>query len=145
MQKSKVWSRFGTMIAVVMLLSVFVAFPIAVRAGDAKNGKKLFHGRPVANCVACHYFKGIEFPSDISPDFAEIMEDYADTPKDREKLRQWIYDAKKTKADPFMPSYGASKLLIFKGEENLPEDQKKKLIEQRIDDIVEYLYTLKEK
>ncbi|MDA8214632.1 MAG: c-type cytochrome [Nitrospiraceae bacterium] len=129
--------------AITALLFTLVAIPMVVMAGDAKNGEKLVKGGPVANCVACHSFPNIEFPSDIAPDLVEIMKGY--TEKDRDTVRQWVYDARKFNPDTFMPPYGNSKLLIFKGEEKLSAEEQKKLIDKRVDDIVEFLYSLKKK
>jgi len=129
--------------AVAAVFLAFIAVPAVVVSGDAKNGERLVMGRPVANCVSCHHFPNIEFPSDIAPDLVEIMKGY--TEKDRETVRQWVYDARKFNPDTFMPPYGNSKLLILKGEEKLPAEEQKKLIDKRIDDIVEFLYSLKKK
>ncbi len=130
-------------LAIAALFFAFVAIPVGVMAGDAKNGEKLVMGRPVANCVSCHHFPNIEFPSDIAPDLVEIMKGY--TEKDRDTVRQWVYDARKFNPDTFMPPYGNSRLLIFKGEEKLPAEEQKKLIDKRVDDIVEFLYSLKKR
>lgn len=135
--------RVFRMAIMALLLSAVIAAPVVVKAGDAKNGEKLVKGGPVANCVACHSFPNIEFPSDIAPDLVEIMKGY--TEKDRDTVRQWVYDARKFNPDTFMPPYGNSKLLIFKGEEKLPAEEQKKLIDKRVDDIVEFLYSLKKK
>lgn len=129
--------------AITALLFTFAAIPAVAMAGDAKNGEKLVMGRPVANCVSCHHFPNIDSPSDIAPDLVELMKGYAE--KDRDTVRQWVYDARKFNPDTFMPPYGASKLLIFKGEEKLPVEEQKKLVDKRVDDIVEFLYSLKKK
>ncbi|GEM_PF-3374524 len=138
--------RFFKMAIMALLLFAFIVIPMVVNAGNAAEGEKLVHGRPVANCVGCHHFPNIVTPSTIAPDLVDLMNNlYAE--KDRDRLRQIISDANKFFPDTFMPSYGKSKLLILKdkGEDKLSPEEQKKLIDKRIDDIVEYLYSLKKK
>ena len=139
--------RVFRMAIMALLLFAFIAIPMVVMAaGNAAEGEKLVHGRPVANCVGCHHFPKIVMPSTIAPDLVDLMNNlYAE--KDREKLRQIVSDAGKFFPDSFMPSYGKGKLLIDKkkGEDKLSPEEQQKLIDKRIDDIVEYLYSLKNK
>ena len=139
--------RVFIMAIMALLLFAFIAIPMVVMAaGNAAEGEKLVHGRPVANCVGCHHFPKIVMPSTIAPDLVDLMNNlYAE--KDREKLRQIVSDAGKFFPDSFMPSYGKGKLLIDKkkGEDKLSPEEQQKLIDKRIDDIVEYLYSLKNK
>jgi len=110
-----------------ILLSVSIAIPAIVKAGDVANGRKLAISQPVANCVACHVLPDVDLPGDVGPNLIESMKGY--TEKDRETVRQWIWDATKFNPDTIMPPYGRNKLLT----------------EKEIDDIVEYLYTLRNK
>ncbi len=140
MEKKRVFK----MAIMALLLFAFIAVPAVSQAGNAAEGEKLVHGRPVANCVACHHFPGIVMPSTIAPDLVDLMNNlYAE--KDREKLRQIITDANKFFPDTMMPSYGKGKLLLSKEEKSLSPEEQKKLVDKRIDDIVEYLYSLKKK
>ncbi|MEK6680151.1 MAG: hypothetical protein AABY39_12115 [Nitrospirota bacterium] len=142
MEKKRVFK----MAVMALLLFAFIGIPMVVEAGDAKKGEELVHGRPVANCVGCHHFPNIVMPSTIAPDLVDLMNNlYAE--KDKEKLRQIVADANKFFPDTMMPSYGKGKLLIDKkkGEDKLSPEEQKKLIEKKIDDIVEYLYSLKKK
>lgn len=142
MEKKRI---FRMAITALMFLAV-IAVPMVVKAGNAAEGEKLVHGRPVANCVGCHHFPNIVMPSTIAPDLVDLMNN-SYTEKDREKLRQIVADANKFFPDTMMPSYGKGKLLIDKkkDEDKLSPEEQKKLIDKRIDDIVEYLYSLKKK
>ncbi len=119
--------RLEGKIAIMMLLFVFVAVPVVVKAGDASSGRKLATSQPVANCVACHVLPDVDLPGDVGPNLIESMKRY--TEKNRETVRQWIWDATGFKPDTIMPPYGKNKLIT----------------EKEIDDIVEYLYSLKNK
>lgn len=126
-KRSKVWEKLGGKIVAVTLLSALVAVPVIVKASDVANGRKLAISQPVGNCVACHVLPDADLPGDVGPNLIESMNGY--TEKDRATVRQWIWDATTFNPDTIMPPYGKNKLLT----------------EKEIDDIVEYLYTLKKK
>ena len=106
---------------------VLLAMPALVWAGSAENGKKVVESRSLGNCAACHVVPGMEFPGDVGPDLAKSMQNYSD--KDRETVRQWVWDARELDPDTIMPPFGPNKILT----------------KEQVDDIVEYLYSLKKK
>lgn len=114
----------GIYIAVGMVIILTVS---AVMAGDESNGRKLAISQPVGNCVACHVLPDVDLPGDVGPNLVESMKGY--TEKDRATVKQWIWDATTFNPDTIMPPYGKNKLLT----------------EKEIDDIVDYLYSLKKK
>ena len=111
---------FGTL-AVLSLSMV----PQVAQAADAAQGRKVVTTKSLGNCAACHKFPDVESPGDIGPDLTEAMESYG--PGDRATVRQWIWDAREFMPHTIMPPFGANKILT-------PE---------QVDDVVEYLYSLK--
>jgi len=110
--------------ALLFCLMVFTA-PSWVHASDVQNGKKIVNTRKLGNCVACHSIPGVESPGDIGPSLVEVMQGFDRA--DRKIVREWVWDARKFNPDTIMPPFGPNKLLTPK----------------EIDDVVEYLYTLK--
>jgi len=111
---------FGTL----AVLSLSLA-PRVAQAVDAAQGRKVMTTKSLGNCAACHKFPDVESPGDIGPDLTEAMESYG--PGDRATVRQWIWDAREFMPHTIMPTFGANKILT-------PE---------QVDDVVEYLYSLK--
>ncbi len=112
-------------LAGLVILSMIIAMPVWAHAGDAKNGEKIMKTRKLGNCIACHYLPGVESPGDIGPNLVEAMQGY--TKADRKVVAQWVRDAREFNPDSIMPPFGPNKLLT-------PE---------QIDDVVEFLFTLK--
>ncbi len=117
----------ATVLGSLAVLSLSLMAPQAAQAGDAARGRKVMVTRSLGNCAACHKFPGVESPGDIGPDLEEAMQSYG--PGDRAEVRQWIWDAREFMPHTIMPPFGANKILT-------PE---------QIDDVVEYLYSLKKK
>ncbi|NOY53485.1 MAG: sulfur oxidation c-type cytochrome SoxX [Deltaproteobacteria bacterium] len=116
---------FFGVLAGVVILSVIFAAPIWAHAGNAGNGEKIVKTRKLGNCISCHYLPGVESPGDIGPSLVDVMRGF--TKADRKVVRQWVRDARRFNPDTIMPPFGPNKLLT-------PE---------QIDDVVEYLFTLK--
>jgi len=107
------------------VLALVLAVPRPAQAGDAARGRKVMTTKSLGNCAACHVFPNVESPGDIGPDLVEAMKSYGD--EDRNLVRQWIWDARELMPHTIMPPFGANQILT-------PE---------QVDDVVEYLYTLK--
>ncbi|MDA8168895.1 MAG: sulfur oxidation c-type cytochrome SoxX [Nitrospiraceae bacterium] len=119
--------RTSNIVALGFALILF-SLPGAVLAkGNAENGKKIVESRSLGNCAACHVVPGMEFPGDVGPDLAKSMEGY--TERDRDTVRQWVWDARQFNPDTIMPPFGPNKLLT----------------KEQVDDVVEYLFSIKKK
>lgn len=106
----------------------FLTLPAAVLAGGrAEAGKKVVDTKKLGNCAACHVVPGMEFPGDVGPNLIEAMKNYSE--KDREMLRERVWDERKFMPDTIMPPFGANKILTS----------------QQIDDVVDYLLSLNDK
>jgi|Deesub1362A_J573_1020465.scaffolds.fasta_scaffold34374_1 sulfur-oxidizing protein SoxX len=118
--------RFIIKASMFLLLTLSVIVPsVAVAKGNAERGEKIVKSRKLGNCMACHFIPGVEFPGNIGPNLVESMKNYSDS--DREMVRQWVWDARAYNPDTIMPPFGPNKILT--------KDQ--------IEDVVEYLYSLK--
>ncbi len=118
--------RFVMKASIFLLLTLSVIVPsVALAKGDAKRGEKVVKSRKLGNCMACHYIPGVEFPGNIGPNLVESMKNYSDS--DREMVRQWVWDARAYNPDTIMPPFGPNKILT----------------KEQIEDVVEYLYSLK--
>ncbi len=126
MRKGELWGLTG-FLAGFVALSLLLAMPVQASAGNAKKGEKIMKTRKKGNCISCHYLPKVESPGDIGPNLVEAMQSY--TQADRKVVAQWIRDARKFNPDTIMPPFGTNKILT-------PE---------QIDDVVEYLYSLKKK
>lgn len=115
-------------LAVLGLAVAFLLLPSLVLAGgNAENGKKIVDTRSLGNCAACHVVPGMEFPGDVGPDLTKAMQHYSE--KDRGDVWQWVWDARKFDPDTIMPPFGPNKILT----------------KEQVDDVVDYLYSLKKK
>ncbi len=112
-------------LAGLVILSVIIVLPVWAHAGNTKNGEKIIKTRKLGNCIACHALPGVESPGDIGPNLVEVMQGFSKA--DRKIVTQWVRDARVYNPDTIMPPFGPNKLLT-------PE---------QIDDVVEYLFTLK--
>ncbi len=111
---------FGTLAVLSMSL-----VPQVAQAADVARGRKVMTTKSLGNCAACHVFPNVESPGDIGPNLVEAMKSYGD--EDRNLVRQWVWDARELMPHTIMPPFGANKILT-------PE---------QVDDVVEYLYSLK--
>lgn len=114
--------------AALSLALVFIALPaVVLAAGNVEKGKKVVDSRHLGNCAACHVVPGMEFPGDVGPDLVKAMQHYSQ--KDREKVWQWVWDGRKFDPDTIMPPFGPNKILT----------------KEQVDEVVDYLYSLKKK
>ena len=104
--------------------------------GNIERGKNIFISRKV-NCLSCHEAPIIEekFQGNFGPPLAGIGARYT-----KEELRLRIIDSKSINPDSIMPSY--FKKIKF---ERTPAEFSNKTIlsAQEVEDLVEYLYSLK--
>ena len=115
-------------IAALGLIAAVMAAPVSVLAGgDATEGKKVVETKSLGNCAACHVVPGMEFPGNVGPNLVEYMKKYSE--KDRDTLKQMVWDERKFNPDTIMPPFGTNKILTG----------------QQIDDVVEYLLSLNKK
>ena len=104
--------------------------------GNIERGKKIFISRKV-NCLSCHEAPIIEekFQGNFGPSLSGIGSRY-----NKEELRLRVIDAKSINPDSIMPSY--YKKIKF---ERTPKEFLNRTIlsAQEVEDLVEYLYSLK--
>ncbi len=117
--------RTGIVTAIVLLALVILVPATGDAAGDAARGEKVVKSRKLGNCMACHFIPDMEFPGNIGPNLVESMKNYSR--EDRQMVWQWVWDARAYNPDTIMPPFGPNKILT----------------KQQIEDVVEYLYSLK--
>ena len=104
--------------------------------GNIERGKKVFISRKV-NCLSCHEAPIIEekFQGNFGPSLGGVGSRY-----NKEELRLRVIDSKSINPDSIMPSY--FKKIKF---ERTPAEFLNKTIlsAQEVEDLVEYLYSLK--
>ena len=104
--------------------------------GNIERGKKIFISRKV-NCLSCHEAPIIEekFQGNFGPPLGGIGSRYI-----KEEIRLRVIDSKSINSDSIMPSY--YKKIKF---ERTPTEflNRKILSAQEVEDLVEYLYSLK--
>ena len=104
--------------------------------GNKEKGKKIFISRKV-NCLSCHEAPIVEekFQGNFGPPLNGIGSRYS-----KEELRLRVIDSKAINPDSIMPSY--FKKIKF---ERTPAEFLNKTIlsAQEVEDLVEYLYSLK--
>ena len=104
--------------------------------GNIERGKKIFISRKV-NCLSCHKAPIIEekFQGNFGPPLDGVGSRY-----NKEELRLRVIDSKSINPDSIMPSY--FKKIKF---ERTPAEFLNKTIlsAQEVEDLVEYLYSLK--
>ena len=109
-----------------MLLSsqlLWTTTTIAATPGSLVTGKEIVFNTKKGNCLACHQIEGGEFPGNLGPPLANMRARFAD-PK---KLRAQIWDAAVVNPNTIMPPFGRMKILS----------------DQEIDQVVDFLYSLK--
>ena len=104
--------------------------------GNIERGKKIFISRKV-NCLSCHEVPTIEekFQGNFGPPLGGVGSRY-----NKEELRLRVIDSKSINPDSIMPSYFKK----IKFERTPPEFLNKTILSaQEVEDLVEYLYSLK--
>jgi len=91
-------------------------------AESAAKGKQVAFDRKKGNCLACHVVDDGTLPGDIGPPLVAMKARFPD----RKKLFNQIYDATTNNAGTRMPPFGKNKILS----------------NGKIDEIIDYLYTL---
>ncbi|MEY8144610.1 sulfur oxidation c-type cytochrome SoxX [Falsihalocynthiibacter sp. CO-5D18] len=115
-------------------------------AGDAANGRKIVGDKKQGNCVACHQVSDladVPFQGEIGP-----MLDGAGERWSEAELRGIVANAKMTFEDSMMPSFYKTEGFIRPGKAytgKAADDTFGPLLSaQQIEDVVAYLFTLKE-
>ena len=91
---------------------------------SVRKGQEVFLSQ---SCVNCHRVRGTLARGSYAPDLTHLMSRQTlvagMVPNSREELRKWVIDPRRTKEGCLMPAFGLS--------------------EQQVDQIVDYLATLK--
>ncbi|WP_349026423.1 sulfur oxidation c-type cytochrome SoxX [Methyloglobulus sp.] len=86
-------------------------------------GKQIAFSREKGNCLACHEIENGEFPGNIGPALKNVPSRF----KNKQQLREQIWDATHNNPETSMPPFGKNKILS----------------EDEIDLLVDYLWGLK--
>ncbi|ESS66946.1 cytochrome c, mono-and diheme variants family [Methyloglobulus morosus KoM1] len=86
-------------------------------------GKQIAFSRDKGNCLACHAIEDGEFPGNIGPALKNLPTRF----KNKQQLREQIWDATQFNPETSMPPFGKNKILS----------------EAEIDLLVDYLWELK--
>ncbi len=89
---------------------------------NTKTGKEIAFSRDKGNCLACHQIEDGEFPGNIGPVLKALPTRF----KDKQQLREQIWDATRFNPQTSMPPFGKNKILTDK----------------EIDSVVDYLWGL---
>ena len=91
---------------------------------DSLNaGKQIAFARDKGNCLACHVIADGESPGNIGPTLTMLSSRF----KNKQQLREQIWDASRFNPETSMPPYGKNKIIS----------------EEEIDRLVDYLWILK--
>ena len=110
-----------------LLLSIFLLFSCSAQKHaefetDSLSGKQLAFARNKGNCLACHEIEDGDLPGNIGPPLMAMQKRF----KDKQLLRQQIWDATVFNPDTSMPPFGKNKILT----------------DQEIDKITDYIWRL---
>jgi sulfur-oxidizing protein SoxX len=105
------------------LLIISCAVTPEIPKPPAKAGKEIAFSRDKGNCLACHQIEDGEFPGNIGPPLKALSSRF----KDKQRLREQIWDATQFNPQTSMPPFGKNKILSAK----------------EIDLLVDYLWGLK--
>lgn len=86
-------------------------------------GKQIAFSRDKGNCLACHVIEDGEYPGNIGPALKALSTRF----KDKQQLREQIWDATHNNPETSMPPFGKNKILT----------------ETEIDHVVDYLWGIK--
>lgn len=116
-------SAFVLMIAGVLSQPAFAQDQnSAASKAEVQRGKELAFGESDGNCLACHQIKGGELVGNVGPQLANMKARFPD----RELLFKRIWDETQFNPMTVMPPFGRNGILT----------------EQKINKIVDFLYTL---
>jgi sulfur-oxidizing protein SoxX len=111
-----------------LFLMVAAAFLFACASSPELSGQRLNEGKRIAfdrnrgNCLACHRIEDGEDPGNIGPPLAGLASRF----KNKQQLREQIFDATRFNPETSMPPFGKNQILSS-------ED---------IDKIADYLWSL---
>lgn len=86
------------------------------------RGKKIAFSFESGNCLACHAIADGDSPGNIGPELKALPRRF----KDKDQLRQFIWDARQFNPNTSMPPFGKNKILS----------------EEEINQVVDYLWEL---
>ncbi len=108
-------------LAILLLVSCTTTMPTTKQTSDA--GKQIAFSRDKGNCLACHAIEDGEFPGNIGPALKTLSTRF----KNKQQLREQIWDATRYNPETSMPPFGKNKILS----------------EDEIDLLVDYLWGIK--
>jgi len=94
-----------------------------VSEDSLKAGKQIAFARDKGNCLACHVIADGESPGNIGPTLTMLSSRF----KNKQQLREQIWDASRFNPETSMPPYGKNKIIS----------------EEEIDRLIDYLWILK--
>jgi len=107
-----------------------ISLALVACAADTKKleqtqnpGKQIAFSRDKGNCLACHIIEDGEFPGNIGPELKSLSTSF----KNKQQLREQIWDATQFNPETSMPPFGKNKILT----------------ETEIDNVVDYLWGIK--
>jgi sulfur-oxidizing protein SoxX len=108
------------------LIALILLLPCADMADAPKQrpdeGRQIAFDRAKGNCLACHAIADGESPGNIGPALAAISGRF----KDKQQLREQIWDATRFNPETSMPPFGKNHILNA----------------EEIDKVVDYLWSL---
>lgn len=108
---------------ITLVLTACSATVLAPSRNLKNNGKQIAFSREKGNCLACHEIAGGEFPGNIGPALKHLPNRF----KDKQQLRDQIWDSTRFNPETSMPPFGKNKILSA----------------DEIDQVVDYLWELK--
>lgn len=111
--------KFVTYLLTINLVSCSTIAPLTQ---PLKAGKEIAFSREKGNCLACHIIADGEFPGNIGPALNNLPSRF----KNKQQLKQQIWDATQFNPETSMPPFGKNKILS----------------ETEIDQLVDYLWDL---
>ncbi|MGR9115638.1 MAG: sulfur oxidation c-type cytochrome SoxX [Gammaproteobacteria bacterium] len=112
-----------TALPCIVLFLTWVITTQANATDGLSEGKNLAFDRAKGNCLACHAIEDGEAPGNIGPALSKLSARF----KNKQQLRQQIWDATALNPETSMPPFGRNKILT----------------EAEIDQIVDYLWSFK--
>jgi L-cysteine S-thiosulfotransferase len=110
-------------LTLLMLLSCAATTQIHTVKPTFNLGKQIAFSREKGNCLACHEIENGEFPGNIGPALKNLPSRF----KNKQQLREQIWDATQFNPETSMPPFGKHKIIS----------------EDEIDQVVDYLWSLK--
>ena len=118
----RLMSSLVATVTAIMLLGTMAVAPGAGASSTAEKGKAVAFDRKKGNCMTCHVIDDATLPGNVGPPLLAMKQRFPD----KAVLRAQIYDATRKNPQSMMPPFGKNGILT----------------DEKIDNIVEYLYTL---